>query len=126
LASHLAQTRSDLIPGRAADSIPTLFLLDQPTSGLHPANIVKLLEVLNSLIDRGHSVIAIEHHPEVMLRADWVVDMGPEAGDEGGQIVAQGTPEAVSKSETHTGTVLAALLQQDSFSEFHGNTPIAD
>jgi excinuclease ABC subunit A len=124
LASHLAQTRSDLIPGRAADSLPTLFLLDQPTSGLHPADMVKLLEVLNSLVDRGHSVIAIEHHPEVILRADWVIDMGPEAGDEGGEIVALGTPEEVSKSGTHTGAVLAALPRNDPNSEFLDGSPI--
>jgi len=110
LASHLAQTRSDLIPGRSADADPTLFLLNEPASGLHPADIVKLLEVLNSLIDRGHSVIAIEHNPDVVARADWIIDMGPEAGDRGGRIVAQGTPEDVAKSPTHTGAVLARIL----------------
>jgi excinuclease ABC subunit A len=112
LASHLAQTRSDLMPGRSAESAPTLFLLNEPTSGLHPADIVKLLEVLNSLIDRGHSVIAIEHNPEVMARADWIIDMGPEAGDKGGRIVAQGTPEDVARTQTHTGAVLAGILNR--------------
>jgi len=112
LAKHLAQTRSDLIPGRSNESAPTLFLLNEPTSGLHPADIVKLLEVLNSLVDRGHSVIAIEHNPEVMARADWIIDLGPEAGDLGGEVVAQGTPEEVARIETHTGVMLARFLPE--------------
>jgi len=89
----------------------TVFLLDEPTAGLHPVDVVKLLDALNALVDRGHSLIVIEHSPEVMMNADWIIDLGPGAGDAGGQVVAQGTPEDVARSGTPTGEVLAKTLR---------------
>ncbi len=84
----------------------TLYLLDEPTTGLHLADVRKLLEVLEGLVQSGNTVITIEHHPDVMLAADFVVDMGPEAGDEGGEIVAFGSPEEVMRTRTHTAKAL--------------------
>ena len=89
----------------------TLYILDEPTTGLHFEDTAKLLDVLHALVDQGNTVVVIEHNLEVIKTADWVIDMGPEGGDGGGRIVAQGTPEAVSGSgESHTGRFLAPLL----------------
>ncbi len=89
----------------------TLYLLDEPTTGLHFDDIYKLLEVLNRLVDLGNTVIVVEHNLDVIKTADWVIDLGPEAGDAGGQIVAAGTPEDIARvKESHTGQVLAAVL----------------
>jgi len=108
LAGFLARSTAALKrPGAAPHMV---FLLDEPTAGLHPLDIVKLLEVLNSLVDRGHSVIAIEHNVDVMLSADWIIDLGPGAGDLGGQVVAQGTPDDVANTRTPTGQALAKAL----------------
>jgi excinuclease ABC subunit A len=107
LASYLSTSPGAIT--RAAGRSHTLFLLDEPTTGLHPADTLKLLDALGSLLNLGHSLIVIEHSPEVMVSADWLIDLGPGAGDEGGRIVAQGTPEDVAKTDTPTGRVLAAL-----------------
>ncbi len=89
----------------------TLYILDEPTTGLHFEDIRKLLEVLHALVDHGNTVIVIEHNLEVIKTADWVIDMGPEGGDGGGQIVAEGTPETIaSVAGSHTGRFLAPLL----------------
>jgi excinuclease ABC subunit A len=89
----------------------TLYLLDEPTTGLHFDDISKLLEVLNRLVDLGNTVLVVEHNLDVIKTADWVIDLGPEAGDAGGRIVAEGTPEDVAKApESHTGAVLAPVL----------------
>jgi excinuclease ABC subunit A len=89
----------------------TLILLDEPTTGLHFADIKKLLEVLHQLVDLGNSVLVIEHQLDVVKTADWVIDLGPEGGDEGGYIVAEGTPEDIVASETsYTGKYLKELL----------------
>lgn len=89
----------------------TLYILDEPTTGLHFHDVAKLLEVLHELVDQGNSVVVIEHNLEVIKTADWVIDMGPEGGDGGGQIVAQGTPEDIAKSkESHTGRFLKEVL----------------
>jgi excinuclease ABC subunit A len=95
---------------RASAGPKTLFLLDEPTTGLHPADTLKLVEALESLLVLGHSLLVVEHDPSIMARADWIIDLGPEAGDRGGRIVAEGTPEAVAKSGTATGAVVARAL----------------
>ena len=112
LAGFLARSLAALNRARAASH--TIFLLDEPTAGLHPADVIKLLDALHSLVDRGHSLILIEHSLEVMVCADWIIDLGPGAGDEGGRVVAQGTPEDVAKSGSPTGQVLAQALVRES------------
>jgi excinuclease ABC subunit A len=89
----------------------TLYILDEPTTGLHFEDVAKLLEVLQSLVEQGNTVIVIEHNLEVIKTADWIIDLGPEGGDKGGEIVAQGTPEAVARVPTsYTGQYLASYL----------------
>jgi excinuclease ABC subunit A len=89
----------------------TLYILDEPTTGLHFADIAKLLEVLQTLVDQGNTVLIIEHNLEVIKTADWIIDLGPEGGDKGGQIVATGTPEDVAKNPaSYTGQYLAPHL----------------
>jgi excinuclease ABC subunit A len=88
----------------------TLYLLDEPTTGLHFADVHKLLDVLNRLVDLGNTVLVIEHHPDVVKTADHVIDLGPEGGEKGGEIVVQGTPEEVAQHPmSHTGRALAGL-----------------
>ena len=92
--------------------LPTLFIFDEPTTGLHFHDIRTLLQALQALVDQGHSVIVIEHNLEVIQAADWVIDMGPEGGKAGGYIVAEGTPEAIAScAESATGRYLKDLLQ---------------
>jgi excinuclease ABC subunit A len=89
----------------------TLYILDEPTTGLHFEDVRKLLEVLHELVEQGNSVIVIEHNLDVVKTADWVIDIGPEGGDGGGEIVATGTPEDVAKVErSHTGRYLKQML----------------
>ena len=103
LASFLAQE----------DAMPTIFVFDEPTTGLSHTDVKVLLRALNQLISRGHTVIVIEHNPSVILAADHVIDLGPEGGDEGGQVVFEGTPEALAECEqSYTGRYLRILLQQ--------------
>jgi excinuclease ABC subunit A len=88
-----------------------LYLLDEPTTGLHMDDVRVLIQVLDRLVDAGHTVVVIEHHMDIVKRADWVVDLGPEAGEHGGLVVAQGTPEQVAQvAESHTGRYLRPLL----------------
>ena len=90
----------------------TLYILDEPTTGLHFEDVKKLLEVLHELVDQGNSMIVIEHNLDVVKTADWVIDIGPEGGDGGGQIVAVGTPEAVAQvPQSHTGRYLKQMLK---------------
>ena len=90
-----------------------LYILDEPTTGLHLDDVRVLIQVLDRLVDAGHTVVVIEHHMDVVKRADWVVDLGPEAGDGGGRVVAQGTPEEVARVDaSHTGRYLRPLLPE--------------
>ena len=89
----------------------TLYILDEPTTGLHVHDIKKLLEVLQTLVSQGNTVLVIEHNLDVIKTADWVIDLGPEGGDGGGEIVASGTPESVANSvESYTGFYLKELI----------------
>ena len=90
-----------------------LYILDEPTTGLHLDDIKKLLRVLGDLVDAGHTVLLIEHNLDVIKTADWIVDLGPGAGPEGGRVVAMGTPEEVAAvGESLTGRYLASILEQ--------------
>jgi excinuclease ABC subunit A len=89
----------------------TLYILDEPTTGLHFHDVAKLLDVLQELVSQGNTVVVIEHNLEVIKTADWVIDLGPEGGDGGGEIVAAGTPEAIAKNpKSHTGQFLKEAL----------------
>jgi excinuclease ABC subunit A len=90
----------------------TLYVLDEPSVGLHAADVARLLKVLNRLVDKGNSVIIIEHHPDIVKSADWIIDLGPEGGDAGGYVVAEGTPEDVAGvQESYTGQFLRQALE---------------
>ena len=89
----------------------TIYILDEPTTGLHFEDIRKLLEVLDQLVSFGNTVIVIEHNLDVIKTADWIIDLGPDGGDKGGEIIAQGTPEELIKiNNTYTGQFLKKLL----------------
>jgi excinuclease ABC subunit A len=92
----------------------TLYVLDEPTTGLHPADIRRLLELLERLVIDGHTVIVVEHQLDVIARADWVIDLGPEGGSGGGQIVATGTPRQIADvAESYTGQALRTILPSE-------------
>lgn len=93
------------------DTRKSVYLLDEPTTGLHFSDVEKLIEVLQRLVDRGNTVVVIEHHPDIIKSSDFIVDLGPEGGDEGGQVVASGTPDQVARKDTHTGKVLRDLIK---------------
>ncbi|MCU0849398.1 MAG: excinuclease ABC subunit A, partial [Spirochaetes bacterium] len=91
----------------------TVYILDEPTTGLHFADIKKLIDVLVSLVDMGNTVIVIEHNLDVIKIADWVIDLGPEGGDDGGRVIASGTPEDIVRIKgSHTGTFLERMLKR--------------
>jgi excinuclease ABC subunit A len=91
----------------------TLYILDEPTTGLHFHDVAKLLEVLHELVEQGNTVAVIEHNLEVIKTADWILDLGPEGGDGGGELVAAGTPEEIAaEPRSHTGKFLKELLER--------------
>ncbi len=109
LVTELSKVRDD-ITRRGQKSPHTLYVLDEPTVGLHMADVEKLIAVLHRLVRAGHSVVVIEHDLDVIAEADWVIDLGPEGGKEGGRIVAAASPEEVIRLGTHTGVALKAVL----------------
>jgi excinuclease ABC subunit A len=109
LVTELAKVRPESLRARAAE--PTLYVLDEPTIGLHIADVDKLTRVLHRLVDAGNSVIVIEHNLDVLAEADWIVDLGPEGGDGGGRLVAQGAPEQlIRRRASHTATALRRFM----------------
>jgi excinuclease ABC subunit A len=89
----------------------TIYVLDEPTTGLHFADIQRLLDVLHRLVDAGNTVVIIEHNLDVIKTADWLIDLGPEGGDQGGEIVAAGPPETIAQTpRSHTGRFLQQVL----------------
>jgi excinuclease ABC subunit A len=111
LAAHLAQVRATNASARPSEASRVLYILDEPTTGLHFDDVSKLLTAFRKLIDGGGSLIVIEHNLDVIKSADWVIDMGPEGGEAGGRIVAEGTPEEIAANlHSHTGKWLAGVL----------------
>ena len=109
LVTELSKVRDD-VTRRGQKAPHTLYVLDEPTVGLHMADVEKLIRVLHRLVDGGHSVVVIEHDLDVMAEADWIIDLGPEGGSGGGQIVAAAPPDEVVRLGTHTGRVLGPVL----------------
>jgi excinuclease ABC subunit A len=112
LVAELAKVRPGAAEGGRGAPGQTLYLLDEPTIGLHRADVERLLRVLHRLVDAGHTVLVIEHNLDVIAEADWVIDLGPEGGEDGGRIVVEGTPEALvtAGNRSHTGAALRGLM----------------
>ena len=115
LVTELSKVRNDL--GKVGLKQPhTLYVLDEPTVGLHMADVDKLSRALHRLVDGGHSVVVIEHNLDLIAEADWVIDLGPEGGPAGGRVLAAATPEDLVQTQTHTGLALAGVLARASTS----------
>ena len=113
LVTELSKVRGDLRAGPRFKPKHTLYVLDEPTVGLHMADVEKLIHVLHRLVEAGNTAVVVEHNLDVMAEADWILDMGPEAGEGGGRIVAEGTPAEIArrKKQSHTGRVLSEFLK---------------
>jgi len=116
LVTELAKVRTDALGQDIArrEAQHTLYVLDEPTVGLHMADVEKLLRVLHRLVDAGNTLVVIEHNLDIMAEADWIVDLGPEGGSGGGRIVAQGAPETIVRGaeKSHTARILGEFLAQ--------------
>jgi len=118
LVTELAKVRTDAPanaagrPGRPASGSATLYVLDEPTVGLHMADVEKLIRVLHRLVDAGNTAVVIEHNLDVVAEADWILDLGPEGGEAGGRVVFHGSPESAAAAESHTARVLSAFLAE--------------
>ncbi|MBO7174058.1 MAG: excinuclease ABC subunit UvrA [Burkholderiaceae bacterium] len=111
LVTELIKARDD-VTRRGYRAPKTLYILDEPTVGLHMADVEKLIAVLHRLVDAGNTVIVIEHNQDVMAQADWIIDMGPEGGDQGGHVVACGMPNEILRKKTHTARALKAFKKE--------------
>jgi excinuclease ABC subunit A len=112
LVAELSRVRADAKVPRGAGPGSTLYVLDEPTVGLHMADVEKLIRVLHRLVDAGNTVVVIEHDLDVIAEADWIIDLGPEGGGEGGRIVVQGSPDDLLRSpRSHTAHALAEFMQ---------------
>jgi len=113
LVTELSKVRGDLRAGPRFKPKHTLYVLDEPTVGLHMADVEKLIHVLHRLVEAGNTAVVVEHNLDIMAEADWILDMGPEAGEGGGRIVAEGTPAEIArrKKQSHTGRVLSEFLK---------------
>jgi excinuclease ABC subunit A len=116
LVTELSKVRTDALGLDTArrEGQHTLYVLDEPTVGLHMADVEKLMRVLHRLVAAGNTVVVIEHNLDIMAEADWIVDLGPEGGDGGGRIVAQGAPESIVRKpgKSHTARILGEFLEQ--------------
>jgi excinuclease ABC subunit A len=114
LVAELAKVRDEVARGPRGGPRHTLYVLDEPTVGLHMADVEKLIQVLHRLVAAGNTAVVVEHNLDVMAEADWILDLGPEAGDAGGRIVAQGAPAQIARRRrhSHTGTVLDEFLRE--------------
>ena len=116
LVTELSKTRTDPVGLDTArrEGQHTLYVLDEPTVGLHMADVEKLIKVLQRLVDAGNTVVVIEHNLDVMAEADWIVDLGPEGGGGGGRVVAEGDPDTVARkaAKSHTARILGEFLSE--------------
>ena len=121
LVTELAKVRVDLRAPLRTRPKHTLYVLDEPTVGLHMADVEKLLAVLHRLVEAGNTVVLVEHNLDMIAAADWILDMGPEAGDGGGRVVAQGPPQQLARrpGRSHTGAALAEFLPGRTLEETH-------
>jgi excinuclease ABC subunit A len=111
LVTELSKVKLDgAVRNPRAKNPHTLYVLDEPTVGLHMADVSKLIHVLHRLVDGGNTVLVIEHDLDVMAEADWIIDMGPEGGADGGNVVFQGPPKRLLKTTTHTAQALSAFM----------------
>jgi len=111
LVTELAKAKGHE-PDVTSQRLGALYVLDEPTIGLHMADVEKLFRVLHRLVDAGNTVVIIEHNLDIIAEADWIIDLGPEGGDGGGRLVAEGSPVQVARTRSHTGTVLRDFLRQ--------------